>query len=166
MAAKASKHQNVPAMTRISRILPIFQWLPAYQKESLRPDITAGLTLAAFTIPEAIAYAELAGLPATAGLYAAIAAPILYMLFGTSRQLAVGPTSAVSVPRSLRAGKARDLLSGPLRCSGGYDSGPRRNNGPGFLRGQVGLSRQFHFGVGPGGLFDRGRGVYRLHSAQ
>ena len=97
MAAKASKHQNLPARTRLSRILPIFQWLPAYQKESLRPDITAGLTLAAFTIPEAIAYAELAGLPATAGLYAAIAAPILYMLFGTSRQLAVGPTSAVSV---------------------------------------------------------------------
>jgi sulfate permease, SulP family len=57
----------------------------------------AGLTLAAFTVPEAIAYAELARLPAITGLYAAIVAPILYMLFGTSRQLAVGPTAAMSI---------------------------------------------------------------------
>jgi SulP family sulfate permease len=111
MAAKASKHQNLPAVTRLSRILPIFQWLPAYQRESLRPDITAGLTLAAFTIPEAIAYAELAGLPATAGLYAAIAAPLLYMLFGTSRQLAVGPTAAVSV--LVASGLGRLAISSP-----------------------------------------------------
>jgi SulP family sulfate permease len=111
MAAKASKHQKLPAVTRISRTLPIFQWLPAYQKESLRPDITAGLTLAAFTIPEAIAYAELAGLPATAGLYAAIAAPVLYMLFGTSRQLAIGPTAAVSV--LVASGLGRLAISSP-----------------------------------------------------
>jgi sulfate permease, SulP family len=111
MAAKAFKHQNLPAVTRLSRILPIFQWLPAYQRESLRPDITAGLTLAAFTIPEAIAYAELAGLPATAGLYAAIAAPILYMLFGTSRQLAIGPTAAVSV--LVASGLGRLAISSP-----------------------------------------------------
>ncbi len=57
----------------------------------------AGLTLAAFTVPEAIAYAELARLPAITGLYAAIVAPLLYMLFGTSRQLAVGPTAAMSI---------------------------------------------------------------------
>ncbi len=111
MAAKASKHQNLPAVTRLSRILPIFQWLPAYQRESLRPDITAGLTLAAFTIPEAIAYAELAGLPASSGLYAAIAAPLLYMLFGTSRQLAVGPTAAVSV--LVASGLGRLAISSP-----------------------------------------------------
>jgi sulfate permease, SulP family len=111
MAAKASKHHNLPAMTRLSRIFPIFQWLPAYQRESLRPDITAGLTLAAFTIPEAIAYAELAGLPASSGLYAAIAAPLLYMLFGTSRQLAVGPTAAVSV--LVASGLGRLAISSP-----------------------------------------------------
>jgi sulfate permease, SulP family len=111
MPSKASKHHNASTMTRLSRILPIFQWLPAYQKESLRPDITAGLTLAAFTIPEAIAYAELAGLPANAGLYAAIAAPLLYMLFGTSRQLAVGPTAAVSV--LVASGLGRLAISSP-----------------------------------------------------
>ena len=72
MLAKVSKHQNIRGMTRISRIIPILQWLPAYERESLRPDIMAGLTLAAFTVPEAIAYAELARLPAKTGLYAAI----------------------------------------------------------------------------------------------
>jgi sulfate permease, SulP family len=63
----------------------------------LSSDLIAGTTLAAFTIPEAIAYADLAGMPPQAGLYACIAAPLLYTLFGTSRQLVVGPTSAVSI---------------------------------------------------------------------
>ena len=84
-------------MTRLSHAVPIIQWLPTYDKSWLRPDLLAGLTLAAFTVPEAIAYAELARLPAKTGLYAAIVAPILYMLFGTSRQLAVGPTAAMSI---------------------------------------------------------------------
>ncbi|MBI5251687.1 MAG: sulfate permease [Desulfomonile tiedjei] len=81
----------------LRRYLPILNWMPTYERTWLRPDLLAGLTLAAFTIPEAIAYAELAGLPPQAGLYASIAPPLLYMLFGTSRQLVVGPTSAVSV---------------------------------------------------------------------
>lgn len=84
-------------MKRLLRGLPIFGWLREYNAESLRNDILAGMTLAAFTIPEAMAYAGLAGLPPHAGLYASITAPILYVIFGTSRQLAVGPTSAVSV---------------------------------------------------------------------
>jgi high affinity sulfate transporter 1 len=82
---------------RLRGYFPIINWLPAYEKQWLRPDIIAGTTLAAFTIPEAIAYADLAGMPSQAGLYACIAAPLLYMLFGTSRQLVVGPTSAVSI---------------------------------------------------------------------
>lgn len=82
---------------RLRHHLPIISWLSRYEMEWFRSDAMAGLTLAAFTIPEAIAYAELAGMPAQAGLYACIAAPLLYMLFGTSRQLVVGPTSAVSI---------------------------------------------------------------------
>ncbi len=82
---------------RLRGYFPIINWLPAYEKQWLRPDLIAGTTLAAFTIPEAIAYADLAGMPSQAGLYACIAAPLLYMLFGTSRQLVVGPTSAVSI---------------------------------------------------------------------
>lgn len=91
--------------------LPILNWLPTYEKAWLRPDLLAGLTLAAFTIPEAIAYAELAGLPPQAGLYASIAPPLLYMLFGTSRQLVVGPTSAVSV--LIASGLATLAISSP-----------------------------------------------------
>jgi MFS superfamily sulfate permease-like transporter len=78
-------HQSMSFVTRLSSYLPILEWLPSYERRWLRPDLAAGLTLAAFTIPEAIAYAELAGLPAQAGFYASIVAPLLYMLFGTSR---------------------------------------------------------------------------------
>ena len=88
---------SAPFANRIYSILPILEWLPKYQQVWLRPDVMAGLTLAAFTIPEAIAYAELAGLPPQSGLYASIAAPIIYLLFGTSKQLVIGPTSAVSI---------------------------------------------------------------------
>jgi len=82
---------------RLRSYLPIIDWLPAYKRQWLSSDLIAGTTLAAFTIPEAIAYADLAGMPPQAGLYACIAAPLLYTLFGTSRQLVVGPTSAVSI---------------------------------------------------------------------
>jgi SulP family sulfate permease len=82
---------------RLTQYLPILTWLPTYQKSWLRPDVMAGITLAAFTIPEAIAYAELAGLPPQAGLYASMIPAILYTLFGTSRHLVIGPTAAISV---------------------------------------------------------------------
>jgi sulfate permease, SulP family len=82
---------------RLSGCLPILHWLPGYQTAWFRADLTAGMTLAAFTIPEAIAFAELAGLPPQAGLYASIVAPLLYLIIGTSRQLVLGPTSAVSI---------------------------------------------------------------------
>lgn len=89
----------------------MLNWLPAYERAWLRPDVMAGLTLAAFTVPEAIAYAELAGLPPQTGLYASIAPPLLYMVFGTSRQLVVGPTSAVSV--LIASGLAALSISSP-----------------------------------------------------
>jgi sulfate permease, SulP family len=82
---------------RFRSYFPIIDWLPTYEKRWLSSDLVAGTTVAAFTIPEAIAYADLAGMPPQAGLYACIAAPLLYSLFGTSRQLVVGPTSAVSI---------------------------------------------------------------------
>lgn len=89
------RHENFS--DRLRSYLPIIDWLPSYQRQWLSSDLIAGTTLAAFTIPEAIAYADLAGMPPQAGLYACIAAPLLYTLFGTSRQLVVGPTSAVSI---------------------------------------------------------------------
>jgi high affinity sulfate transporter 1 len=82
---------------KISKIAPIVEWLPNYKREWLSFDLTAGMTLAAFTIPEALAYAKLAKLPPEAGLYASILPPILYAIFGASKQLAIGPTAAISV---------------------------------------------------------------------
>ncbi len=84
-------------IARLKTALPIIQWLPSYRSEWLRPDIVAGVTLAAYGIPVAVAYSSLAGLAPEAGLYCYLLGGIAYALFGTSRQLAIGPTSAISI---------------------------------------------------------------------
>src|SRR5512138_2430734 len=76
---------------------PPAQWLPAYQAKWLRHDAVAGVTLAAYGIPVSLAYASLAGLPPQYGIYGYLAGGLFYALFGTSRQLAIGPTSAISM---------------------------------------------------------------------
>lgn len=78
-------------------ILPITQWLPNYRPAWFRSDLVAGLTLTAYAIPVALAYASLAGLPSQVGLYCYMLGAIGYAFFGTSRQLAPGPTSAISI---------------------------------------------------------------------
>jgi len=76
---------------------PFAQWLAKYQVSWLQYDAIAGLTLAAYVIPESMAYATLAGLPPQYGVYCYLVAGPVYALFGSSRQLAVGPTSAISL---------------------------------------------------------------------
>ncbi|WP_238263553.1 SulP family inorganic anion transporter [Cupriavidus pauculus] len=78
-------------------VLPPSRWLPAYEPQWLRRDILAGVTLAAYGIPVSLAYASLAGLPPQYGIYCYLVGGIAYALFGTSRQLAIGPTSAISM---------------------------------------------------------------------
>jgi high affinity sulfate transporter 1 len=78
-------------------LLPIAGWLPRYQAGWLRFDAVAGVTLAAYAVPVSLAYAELAGLPPQTGLYCYLVAGLGYTLFGSSRHLAVGPTSAISL---------------------------------------------------------------------
>src|SRR4051812_11431095 len=63
----------------------------------LRFDVIAGVTLAAYAIPVSLAYATLAGLPPHFGIYCYLVGGIGYALFGTSRQLAIGPTSAIAL---------------------------------------------------------------------
>jgi len=75
---------------------PILEWLPNYDKGWLRGDVIAALTLWALLVPEAMAYAGIAGMPPETGLYAAPLALIAYAIFGTSKQLDVGPSSAVA----------------------------------------------------------------------
>lgn len=79
------------------RWLPITRWLPGYQRRDLGGDLTAGLTVGAMLIPQGMAYALLAGMPPQAGLYAATVPLVLYAIFGTSRQLAVGPVAIMSL---------------------------------------------------------------------
>lgn len=92
---------NLSASFRIKQflvsILPITQWLPTYRAAWFRSDLVAGLTLTAYAIPVALAYASLAGLPSQVGLYCYMLGAIGYAFFGTSRQLAPGPTSAISI---------------------------------------------------------------------
>ena len=77
--------------------VPALRWIPAYSTRRFGLDLIAGLSLAAFVIPESLAYASLAQLPPVTGLYCYLVAGIVYALFGTSRQLAVGPTSALAI---------------------------------------------------------------------
>jgi sulfate permease, SulP family len=77
--------------------VPALRWMPMYSTRRFWLDLLAGLALAAFVIPESIAYASLAQLPPVTGLYCYLVAGVVYGLLGTSRQLAVGPTSALAI---------------------------------------------------------------------
>ena len=76
---------------------PAARWLTEYRAGLLRGDVVAGVTLAAYAIPVSLAYAGLAGLPVQVGVYGYLLGGIGYALFGSSRQLAIGPTSAISL---------------------------------------------------------------------
>lgn len=77
--------------------LPPAQWLSGYQAGWLKSDIVAGITLAAYAVPVSMAYASLAGMPPQHGIYCYLLGGLCYAVFGTSRQLAIGPTSAIAL---------------------------------------------------------------------
>src|SRR6202140_2470923 len=76
---------------------PPARWLAEYSAAWLPGDIVAGITLAAYAIPVSLAYAGLAGLPPQVGVYGYLLGGLGYALLGSSRQLAIGPTSAISL---------------------------------------------------------------------
>jgi len=81
---------------RLERWVPGVRMVRTYERGWLRTDLTAGVVLAAILVPQGMAYAELAGLPAVTGLYTTIACLVAYAIFGPSRVLVLGPDSAVS----------------------------------------------------------------------
>jgi SulP family sulfate permease len=81
----------------LSHYLPILSWGRDYTRAALSNDLMAALIVTIMLIPQSLAYALLAGLPAEAGLYASIVPILLYSVFGTSRALAVGPVAVVSL---------------------------------------------------------------------
>lgn len=86
------------AASRLYRFLPFLSWLGELRdRKVLRADLIAGITVALVLVPQSMAYAQLAGLPAYYGLYAAFLPPMVAALFGSSRQLATGPVAVVSL---------------------------------------------------------------------
>jgi sulfate permease, SulP family len=81
----------------LKKYLPILEWLPNYKKANLGGDLSAGITVGIMLIPQGMAYSMLAGLDPIHGLYAVTVPLLLYAVFGTSRQLAVGPVAMVSL---------------------------------------------------------------------
>jgi len=77
-------------------LVPILGWLRSYDRRWLRGDLIAGMTVAALIIPKNLGYAEIAGIPVQNGLYAAAAGAILYAIFGTCRQISMGPSSGLA----------------------------------------------------------------------
>lgn len=84
-------------MHRLSHLLPFLTWLPRQTPRSVRQDLLVGLSGAILALPQSIAYALIAGLPAEYGLYAAIVPVIIACLWGSSWHLICGPTAAISI---------------------------------------------------------------------
>lgn len=81
----------------IKKIIPILEWLPNYKSSLFKGDLIAGITVGIVLIPQGIAYALIAGLPPIYGLYCALLPQILYAIFGSSRQVAIGPVAMDSL---------------------------------------------------------------------
>nr|KJB06925.1 hypothetical protein B456_001G004100 [Gossypium raimondii] len=82
---------------KIQYFIPIFEWLPRYNLHLFRYDVLAGITITSLAIPQGISYAKLADLPPIIGLYSSFVPPLIYTVFGSSNNLAVGTVAACSL---------------------------------------------------------------------
>ena len=81
----------------LRNFFPPFQWIKSYRLKDAGSDLLSGITLAAYGIPVAMAYASLAGLPVYFGIYGYLIGGLFYSIFGSGLQLAIGPTSSISL---------------------------------------------------------------------
>ena len=100
---------RVPRPPALERLLPALSWLRSYRRADATGDLRAGLTVAVLVIPQAMAYAGLAGVPPIAGLYAATISLVVYAVLGTSRFISVGP---VAIDSLLTAAAVAPLADG------------------------------------------------------
>ncbi len=77
--------------------VPLPAWVPAYQRRWLRGDLIAGVTVTAYLLPQVMAYADVAGMPAVSGIWAAVGGLLAYSVLGSSTQLSVGPESTTAL---------------------------------------------------------------------
>ena len=101
---------------KVESLVPLLGWIRSYDRSWLRGDLIAGVTVAALIVPKNLGYAGIAGIPLQNGLYAAAAGALLYAVFGTSRQISMGPSSglaAVAASAVIAAGitDERDVAS-------------------------------------------------------
>lgn len=89
----------------LKRYFPILEWSRTYDRDTLTNDLVAAVIVTIMLIPQSLAYALLAGLPAEVGLYASIAPLVIYAVFGTSRALAVGPVAVASLMTAAAVGE-------------------------------------------------------------
>ena len=82
---------------QIKDYIPALSWIKEYNKDWFRSDLSAGMTVGIMVIPQAMAYALIAGLPPIYGLYAAFMPLLIYAIFGTSRQMSLGPTALIAL---------------------------------------------------------------------
>ncbi|QQK64378.1 sulfate permease [Cobetia sp. cqz5-12] len=95
--SEPSELTNIRSRGALARWLPLAGWLAQYDRQSLERDLLAAVIVSVMLVPQALAYALLAGLPAQVGLYASMLPLVLYALFGTSSTLAVGPVAIISL---------------------------------------------------------------------
>lgn len=88
---------NTCSVANLKKTLPIVNWLPNYRLKTLKCDFIAGLTVGLTVIPQAMAYAALAGLELQFGLYSAFMGCFIYCLMGTSKDITMGPTAIMSI---------------------------------------------------------------------
>jgi len=81
----------------IAKVIPVLHWLPRYKRKWFRSDLLAALTVAAFAVPNLMAFSQLAGLPPQHGLYAGIGAGIAYFVFGNIKRLSIGPSASQAI---------------------------------------------------------------------
>lgn len=89
--------KNDSYFSLVARVMPVVQWLPRLNLQTIKADIIAGLTVGVMVIPQSMSYGSIAGLPYINGMYSACVPTFVYAFFGQSRQLAVGPVAMVSL---------------------------------------------------------------------
>ncbi|XP_053699102.1 sodium-independent sulfate anion transporter-like [Sabethes cyaneus] len=98
VTTKSSGHCNSNCIRKqLRRRVHIVNWITSYDKEDLISDFIAGITLGLTIIPQSIAYASIAGLPSQYGLYTAFMGSLLYVIFGTVKEVSIGPTSLMAL---------------------------------------------------------------------
>ena len=93
----ASLCNCVDSFFTFNRRFPCFTWLKTYSWSKLLRDFIAGITVALTVVPQGIAYAKVAGLPAEYGLYSSYIGPLVYLIFGTAKDITMGPTAVMSL---------------------------------------------------------------------